>query len=203
MTYNLLFYLSLIEDADAAEYFKYVYVKYQGVMYRTALSVLHDHARAEDAVHNAFFKLASKDERLSQLMEYKYTPKEAHFLMMVSKQCALNMVDSASSKHEELSDFNEDLTGKYYGDPNFVFNEDWHEEIVDADVRELNLALKYLPDEYNNLIMMIYYYNFTTEQIMEDTEMDRKTLYVKKSRALRRLREIIKDIRERGLFSDV
>lgn len=203
MAYGILFYLALIDDADAAEYFRYVYVKYQRQMYRSAMAILHNHMKAEDAVHNAFFKLASKDDRLAQLMEFKYTPKEGHYLMMISKQCALNMIDSATEKYEELSDFDEDLKGRYYNDPHFTIDDDLSDGLSDPEIsRELSLALGYLSDEYSNLMMMLYYYNFTVPQVMEDTGWDRQTVYAKKSRALKRLRELMGDVRRRGIFRD-
>lgn len=203
MVYGLMFYLALIEDADAAEYFKYIYVKYQRPMYQSAMAILHNHEKAEDAVHDAFFKLASKDERLAQVIEYKYTDEEGYYLIMMSKQCALNMLDSATERYEELCDFDGDLAEKYCDDPNFTLDEDLSEQIIDQrDFRELKLAIGYLPPEYSNLIMMLYYYNFSLEQIMEDTGWDKQTIYVKKYRGLKRLQMLLSDIKRKGIFKD-
>ncbi len=203
MVYGLSFYLALIEEPDAAEYFKYIYIKYQRQMYQSARTILQNHTKSEDAVHNAFFKLASDDKRLIQLMKYKYTEEEGFFLLMVTRRCALTMKDTAAEKHEELSDFEEDLTGKYYDNPNFKVDKDLSDAIVaDENSRELKLAMTYLSEEYSNLIMMIYYYEFSIEQIMEDTGWDRQTVYVKKHRALMKLRESMEEIKKKGIFGN-
>lgn len=203
MAFGLLFYLSLIEDADVAEYFRYVYVKYQHVMYHGAMSILNNHQLAEDAVHDAFFKLASKDDRIRQLMKLKYTDEEGYFLVMVCKQCAINVKNSAAVKHEETSDLEEDIKEKYYNNPNFAVEENFGEEDDNRQaIREMVLALEKINEEDRSLIMMLFYKEYTLEQIIEDTGWDRQTVYVKKSRALKRLRKAISDIRQKGVFKN-
>ena len=63
----MLTYLMLLEeDADKAR-FQQLYERYRGPMYRTALRYLKDEGRAQDAVHDAFVKIALHFQKISAL----------------------------------------------------------------------------------------------------------------------------------------
>ena len=63
----MLTYLMLLEeDADKAR-FQQLYEQYRGPMYRTALRYLKDEGRAQDAVHDAFVKIALHFQKISAL----------------------------------------------------------------------------------------------------------------------------------------
>ena len=63
----VLTYLMLLEeDADKAR-FQQLYEQYRGPMYRTALRYLKDEGRAQDAVHDAFVKIALHFQKISAL----------------------------------------------------------------------------------------------------------------------------------------
>ena len=200
--FGLLFYLSLIDDEEVAAYFQYVYVKYQKVMFHGAFSVLGDKQRAEDAVHDAFFRLVSDDERIKKILSLKHTEEEGHYLVTVCKHCATDILNSAASKHEETSDFDEDLNKKYYKHPEFSVEDIFEDDDADTEtiLREMVLALQKLRDDDRNLIIMLFYHNITPEEIIKENAWTRQIFYMRKSRALKRLRGFMKEIKEKGLF---
>ena len=53
----LVYYLQMLDTPEEKMRFEQIYLKYRGLMYHVADSILHDHQEAEDAVHNAFMKI--------------------------------------------------------------------------------------------------------------------------------------------------
>lgn len=54
----MLVYLQMIETPEEKEQFEVLYMEYRGLMYHIAYDILHNDQDAEDAVHNAFVKIA-------------------------------------------------------------------------------------------------------------------------------------------------
>ena len=50
----LICYLQMLDTPEEKIRFEQIYLKYRGLMYHVADSVLHNRQDAEDAVHNAF-----------------------------------------------------------------------------------------------------------------------------------------------------
>ena len=54
----MFIYLMMIDSPEEQSKFEKVYLTYKGLMYHTAYKVLNNEEDAEDAVHNAFVKIA-------------------------------------------------------------------------------------------------------------------------------------------------
>lgn len=54
----MLIYLSMIEDAEDQNKFEQVYLRYKNLMFYVAHRILNDAQEAEDAVHDAFVRIA-------------------------------------------------------------------------------------------------------------------------------------------------
>ena len=59
-----------------------------------------------------------------------------------------------------------------------------------------------LPPEYSNVLMMFFYYKLPIERIMKELNCDKKAVYVKKSRAIKRLKDIYSRADREGRFGD-
>jgi len=65
-----------------------LYLKYRAVMHQRALSILGDHALAEDAVHEAFIRLSRHIGRFERMR-----PEECRYLCLtIVKNVSLNML---------------------------------------------------------------------------------------------------------------
>ena len=53
----LVYYLQMLDTPEEKVQFEQIYLKYRGLMYHVADSILHNRQDAEDAVHNAFLRL--------------------------------------------------------------------------------------------------------------------------------------------------
>ena len=65
----MLFYLSLLETEEQKKNFIEIYRRNRGGMYRVAYGILGQKEEAENAVHDAFVKLADKFARYERLSE--------------------------------------------------------------------------------------------------------------------------------------
>ena len=65
-----------------------LYHKYRVVMLQRALSVLGDHALAEDAVHEAFIRISRHIDRIKHMR----SDERRYFCLTVVKNAALNMI---------------------------------------------------------------------------------------------------------------
>ena len=65
-----------------------LYRTYRVIMYRRALSVLGDHALAEDAVHEAFIRISRHIGRFEQIS----TDEHRYLCLTIVKNAALNML---------------------------------------------------------------------------------------------------------------
>ena len=53
----LVYYLQMLDTPEEKIRFEQIYLKYRGLMYHVADSILHDRQEAEDAVHKSLFKI--------------------------------------------------------------------------------------------------------------------------------------------------
>lgn len=53
----MLIYMQIIENDDDRDKFEQLYLKYRGLMYHSAISILHNNEDAEDVVHLAFVSI--------------------------------------------------------------------------------------------------------------------------------------------------
>ena len=197
--FSLAFFLALIDSEESSEYFQYLYTKYNEKMFYVAMQISKDEMKAEDAVQETFYKLAVHKDQLEWLRNFRNTEKESFSIIFICKRIMLTMMGRASEKHEELSSFNDEELRAYSEYRNFVVEDQYSDgEDEDDDViygengsaRKIAWAMNQLPPEYSNLLMMFYYYKFSIDRISEELCLDKKSVYVKKSRALKRLKAI-------------
>lgn len=81
--YPLSYYLALIEDARDQNKFEYLYNTYHKQMYYAAYRILKDSQYAEDAVHEAFLRLARNISKVDD-----ETSKETKNFVMLITSCA-------------------------------------------------------------------------------------------------------------------
>lgn len=58
----MILYLLMIDSAEDQSKFEKIYLEYRGLMYHLAYEILHNRQDAEDAVHQAFVKIAENIE---------------------------------------------------------------------------------------------------------------------------------------------
>ena len=81
----IAFYMAFIDDEDDGEKFEIIYNEYRKRMVSTAYSILRNHEDAEDAVHEAFIRIAKNmkaidDPKSKKTLAYVITATKKYSL---------------------------------------------------------------------------------------------------------------------------
>ena len=140
----MLIYLSMIESEDDKSKFEKIYERYRGLMFYTAMQILNHKQDAEDAVHQAFVSIIENLDKISE----PECPKTRAYVVIIAERKALDII-RRKSKISHL-EFDESMFGT---------------ETPLLETNELADAILQLPATYREIVLLRYYYNYTTKEI--------------------------------------
>ena len=84
----LVYYLQMLDTPEEKMRFEQIYLKYRGLMYRVADSILRNRQDAEDAVHNAFLRI------IKHFKKFQTTPVEdlAPQVVVIARNEAISLL---------------------------------------------------------------------------------------------------------------
>lgn len=94
----MLVYLSLIDSLEDQSKFERLYLEYRDVMYQAAYSILRNKFDAEDAVHQAFVKIAE----IIETIDGTICSRTKSFVIVIAERKAIDML-RYSKRHETVS----------------------------------------------------------------------------------------------------
>ena len=99
---TMLIYMMMIDSETDKSKFEQIYMKYKGLMFYVANDILHNEHDAEDAVHQAFIKIA---ENIKKIMEVD-CPKTKGYVVTIVENKAIDLYrkNKRQSKIELLED---------------------------------------------------------------------------------------------------
>ena len=109
----LVYYLQMLDTPEEKMRFEQIYLKYRGLMYRVADSILRNRQDAEDAVHNAFLRI------IKHFKKFQTTPVEdlAPQVVVIARNEAISLLrkrkgdapledwDGLAASSESVSDY--------------------------------------------------------------------------------------------------
>ncbi len=143
----LLFYLQMIETEEEKSKFESIYQEYKGLLYHIAeekLPLLEDR---EDAVHQAFVKVAEHIKKIEPV-----SPKTKQYVVVIIDNIC-NDYWRAQKRQPELLPYDD--------------------EICTGPCQELDLdgplakCIHQLPDLYRNVILLKYHHGYTLKEISD------------------------------------
>lgn len=140
----MLVYLQMIETAEQRSKFETLYRSHRQMMYALAYQILHNQQDAEDAVHQAFVKIA---ENISKISEPE-CPKTRAFIVTIVENKAIDIY-RGKQQHPQLP-FEEATVGitvEYSGD------------------NTLAACMARLPANYRNILLLKYHHGYTTREV--------------------------------------
>ena len=191
--YTLAYYLAMIDNAADQDKFEYLYSQYRKPMYYKARDVLRDEFLAEDAVHEAFCKIARNMHKIGDVR----SSETRSFVMMVTRQAAIDVYRKRKPYFEKEVYEPETEDG---GHSNFLESCGASEEmpeIADFKGSEVGKALRELSDDYYNVMLYRYALDYDNEEISELTGFSVSKIEKLLSRGKKKVAALLAD-KERG-----
>ncbi len=145
------FYLALIDEPSDMEKFTEIYNTYNNMMFKVAMSILHNEALAEEAVQDSFLKIAKS---ISSFIE-PVSGKTASFIVIIVRNTSIdNLRKERNNKTVSYDDIPNDTGNTDMPDIEMILSKSGMGEIMDIisgmdKIYKDALKLKYLYG-YNN-----------------------------------------------------
>ena len=171
----LVYYLQMLDTPEEKIRFEQIYLKYRGLMYHVADSILHDRQEAEDAVHNAFLRILKKFSKFQNTPAKDLAPQ----IVVIARNEAISLL-----RKRKDTDPLEDWGG---------FAET-AEEV--SDYHALADTFTRLPQTYRAAMEMKLLLGYSDGEIAAKLGLSKKAVSVRISRG----RQLLRDIVEREGF---
>ena len=171
----MLIYLSMIEDVEDQNKFEQVYLRYKNLMFYVAHRILNDAQEAEDAVHDAFVRIA---EHIDQVGEPD-CPKTRGFVVIIVERVALNRLERR--RRREALPLEEWTPTAQREDP------------APEEEEAFSRAMARLSPRYRELLLLKHWQGFSDREIGKMLSMSQGNVARTLQRAKEKLREALKE----------
>ena len=178
----MLIYLSLLETEEQKKNFIEIYERNRGRMYCIAYGILSQREEAENAVHDAFVRLADKFRRYERLSE-----KEMDGLCItIARNTAINLLHKQKRTFPLEDDAMEALYQKNNAEKVRFLEE---MTIEKEEVEVIRRLLKELPAVYHDILVLRYYYGYSVKETAKVLGISQNAAQVRLHRAKEKMRE--------------
>lgn len=173
----MFIYLQLIDSPENQSKFERLYHAYKHTMYQVAFKILHNTYDAEDAVHQAFLKIAEKID----IVDGNLCNRTKGFVIVITERKALDILNY--NKHHPTVSFDDDLglTIEYNG-PN-----------------DLVSYMSQLPATYRQVLLLKHYHGYSSKETAKILGLSEANVIKIDQRAKKKLKEIYLDEDEHGI----
>lgn len=181
----MILYTTLIEDPGHISLFEQIYRTYRAAMFGIAVAVLRDHHLAEDAVSEAFIKIAKNMNKISSLDGQV----RKDYIVILTRNSALDIYRQRQ-KQGSVVDFLEDLPDPVGRDTmdETMFSQEGYDRLVQA--------IHDLPAIYRDTMKLYYLFEHTTAEIAALMGVKENTVDARLSRGRKKLAEMLAKERE-------
>lgn len=169
----LLMYISLIEDEKQKSKFEQLYEMYRDIMYYKAYDILKDSYLAEDAVHDAFLRIAKNMKTIKDIDSLK----TKSFVLTVTKNRSIDIYRQRKTRNHVV----------------------WEElDNIKSNEKEDDFILKYLimelPDIYRDILALKYYHGYSYKEISKMQDIKPQTVGIRLHRAKQMLQDKLDEV---------
>jgi len=144
----LLYYLSLIDDESDKEKLERFYNQYRATLLHKAFLILRDQGLAEDAVHEAFIRIAKNIHRI-----HEDGHQTKAFLVTIVRNTSIDIYKAYNADaHISLDDMVFDIADEY----------DMDEKINEAELVDI---VNNLPPNYSSVFLLKYKHGYSDKDI--------------------------------------
>ena len=175
----LSMYLSMVETEEQRGMVERLYIDQKQTMYHTAFAILKNKQDAEDAVHEAFLRIITNIDKLSDIGSEKIKS----FVIIVVKNIAIDIY--RKRQKNVIVDVPED------GDDDISEVERKVLESSEYDI--LNKVVGMLPETQRNVLILKYYHDMTTADISAMLGVTASAVRTRICRAERKLAKLLEE----------
>lgn len=168
----MLMYLAMIDSPEDQSKFEKVYNAYKGLMFYVANRILGNEQDAEDAVHNAFIKIAENIQKIGDAV----CPKTQSYVVTIVENKAIDLY-RANRRRKEAS-YIDDISGII---------------VETQDAHGLEYCILRLPARYREVILLKYYHGFSCKEIAKQLGISEANAIKLDQRAKRKLQQICEE----------
>lgn len=152
--------LTLIDDDEDKKSFERLVKKYEKKLYNESFKILRSHELAEEAVWDAFYRIADNFQKIINLPVYKM---EAYLIITIKN-----------------------VSYRLYNNEKKHFENDSHDEVKDVpaadefndyNVADLSKAISELEEKYKVAITYFYYYGHNADETAKLMGVSRNAVY--------------------------
>lgn len=140
----MLMYLMMIDSPEDQSKFEKVYLTYRGLMYHTAYAILNNEEDAEDAVHNAFIKIAENISKISDPV----CPKTQVYVVTIVENKAIDLY--RANQRRRKARYVDEISGI---------------TVDETKIHGLAACMAKLPPRYREVILLKYHLGFSCREI--------------------------------------
>lgn len=140
----MIIYLQMLETPEEKSKFEQLYLEYKGLMFHVAYEILHNEQDAEDAVHQAFVKIAENIKKIDDPI----CPKTHSYVVTIVENKAIDIYRKMKNHPTvELIDEIDGIDVHYDGD------------------NTLTQCILQLPARYREMILLRYHHGYSVREI--------------------------------------
>ena len=158
--------------------FELLYKQYRYLMLKVANDILHDNYLAEDAVHEAFMKIAQNIRNIKEI----HSKETKQYVITITKNAAIDIYRRKSSHNQRETDLEEWNGGEV---PSFA---------PEAESNHFVMELfKILPESYQDVFILKYCHDLDNAQISRALNVKPGTIRQRLARGKIILEDLIKN----------
>ena len=167
----LTLYLALIDEPSGKEKFVQIYNAYKSLMFRVAMSVLHNPALAEEAVQESFLKIAKKISYFSEPVCSKSASLIVIIVRNTSIDCLRKEKPGTALPYDEAIDISQDIQM-----PDIT-------DILPGGIGTLTDIINSMDKIYGDVLKLKYIYGYSNSEIGELLGITAKNVNMRAYRA--------------------
>ena len=168
----MFIYMMMIDSPEDRSKFEIVYQKYRGLMFYVADQILHNTQDSEDAVHQAFVKIAENIEKIGA----PECPKTKNYVVTIAESKAIDLY--RSNKRRNTVEYTEEMADI---------------AVEDCEQKGLAQCILRLPVRYREIVLLKYYHGFSLKEIAKQLGISLANANKIDQRAKKKLMELCKE----------
>lgn len=160
-----------------------LYNEYRELMYKVAYNVLNDKFAAEDAVHQAFIRVANNLHKISENDSHK----TRNFLVIIVRNVALDIYNKRGK--DNFTELTDELSSEDNSVENIVISEE--------NLKRLISLICELKPIYQEALMLRYSQGYSNSEIAALLSIEETTVRKRIERAKTQLLKLLEEVRKR------